>query len=60
MTNLPFNHSVETGNSRLKEASKASEKRRIPILWDKPIRLIKWQKVGLQNLPVSHLLQKKN
>jgi hypothetical protein len=28
-------------------------------LWDKPIRLIKWQKVGLQNILVSPYLKRR-
>jgi hypothetical protein len=32
----------------------------IQILRDKPIGLIKWRKAELENLHVSHLLQKKN
>jgi hypothetical protein len=38
----------------------SSKNARIPIWKYKPIGLIKWGKVGLENLPVSHLLQKKN
>jgi hypothetical protein len=36
------------------------ENGKITILREKRIELIKWRKVELENLAVSHLLQKKN
>jgi len=37
-----------------------SENGRIPILRDKPIRLIRWPKARLENLLITPLPQKKN
>jgi hypothetical protein len=36
-----------------------TENRRIPILKDKSIRLIKWQRAGLENLPGSPCIKRR-